>query len=207
MAIFRSRRVRWPGFHVSPRRFHRRGHEAAASRRSGRPCAVGTRRGHASFGRRRADSAVSLRAKARADRVHGTIDPTGPETRPDTVTLSHSPSAAIDDDAEAPASCRTIPSTAPASSPRASALAPALAVSSSRSWAIPAADPASSSARRRRTAGSATANSAVTAPRSCPGPRNDFTPGARRRTPCIMATPAPSGSGSAGNPGLHRFEG
>ena len=74
---------------------------------------------------------------ARADRVHGTIEPTGPETLPETVTLSHSPSATIDDDAEAPASRRTIPSTAPASSPRASALAPALAASSSRSWVTP----------------------------------------------------------------------
>ena len=97
------------------------GHEAEASGRCSRAGA-----GHGADRRMPADSAVSPRAMARADRVQGTIDPTGPETLPETVTLSHSPSATIDDDAEAPASCRTIPSTAPASSPRASALAPAL---------------------------------------------------------------------------------
>lgn len=192
-------------------------HEAAAS---GLCSLAGP--GHVSDGRRIADSAVSPRARARADNVHGTIDPTGPETLPETVTLSHSPSAATEDDAEAPASCRTIPSTAPASSPRASALAPALAASSSRNWVIPAAEPASRRARSKRTAGSATANSAVTAPRSFPGrrnphprhpghlpsgPRSSFIPAARGRTSGVMATPAPSGSGSAGIPGLHRCEG
>lgn len=187
-----------PRFRISRVRSPRHVHEATASGRCSRTCPECAGTVHVSDGRTRTDSAVSLLAKARADNVHGMMDPTGPDTLPETVTLSHSPSPTMDDDAEPPASCRTIPSTAPASSPRASALAPARAASSSRSWVIPAADPASSSARRRRTAGNATANSAVTAPRSATR---------QRRNPCVMATPAPSGSGSAGSPGLRHCEG
>lgn len=109
--------------------------------------------------------AVSLRIDARAVRVHGMDAPNGPGTRSVTVTLNHSPSAATDAAAEPPASTRTVRSTAAGSSPRASALAPALAPSSMRSCVIPAAAPASSMASKASTAGSATANSAVTAPR------------------------------------------
>lgn len=108
--------------------------------------------------------AVSLRAAARAVSVQGMDAPNGPGTRSVTVTLNHSPSAATDAAAEPPASVLTVLSTAAGSSPRASALAPARAPSSMRSCVIPAAAPASSMAISASTAGSATANSAVTAP-------------------------------------------
>lgn len=128
--------------------------------------------------------AVSLRVEARAVRVHGMDDPNGPGTRSVTVMLNHSPSAATDAAAEPPASVRTVRSTAAGSSPRASALAPALAPSSMRSCVIPAAAPASSMASNASTAGSATANSAVTAPVA-------FAPAGER----VTAAPARCGSG------------
>lgn len=103
-------------------------------------------------------------ADAVADSLHGMRDPRGPATGAETATSIHSPSSETTATAASPANLRTIPSTADLPSPRARALAQALAASSRRSWVIPAADPAKSRATRSRTAGSATANSAVTVP-------------------------------------------
>ncbi len=127
-------------------------------------------------------------AVALADNVHGTREPTGPPLRPDTVTLSHSPSALTAADTELPATCLTMPSTAPVSSPLASPLAPALAASSNLSWVRPAAEPASTIASSNNTAGKATANSAVTAPRHFPAPGT-----ASISIAGVMVKPAPYG--------------
>ena len=113
----------------------------------------------------RAAPDASAWAQALALRVQGMSDPTGPGTRPDTVTPNHSPSRATVDPAVSPASRRTIAPTSPAGAPLANARAPPRAASSMRIWVTPAADPASSSASNRTTEGKATANSAVTAPR------------------------------------------
>ena len=146
------------------------------------------------------DCGASPLADAVAESLHGMREPNGPTTRAETVTLIHSPSSATTAEAASPASIRTIPSTVAWPSPRARALAPALAASSKRSCVIPAADPARSKAKRSRTAGSATANSAVTAPwslsgkasrrRSLRGPSQLL----RRRRPSDRRRPLPHNS-------------
>lgn len=109
---------------------------------------------------------VSPRADAEALRVHGISEPNEPATAAEAVTVTQSPSLATPAVAPSPAMRLTMPCTSPVLSPRARPRAPALAASSNRSWVIPAAPAASKKANRKITAGRATANSAVTAPRS-----------------------------------------
>lgn len=144
----------------------RHGHDDYQSQSRGQDCAGSpfpTVRALPST-RRQLAAAVSLRVEARAVRVQGTEAPRGPPTRSVTVTLSHSPSVETTAEADAPERVRTTLCTVAESSPRANARAPARAPSSSRSWVAPAAAPARSMASSSRTAGSVTANSAVTAP-------------------------------------------